>query len=145
MKTRWFALLLGLGFLVAGILGFVPALVTPPELVTPLGPSSGITVTQGYGRLFGIFPVNVLHDLVHLVFGLWGVVVWRSFTATRIYLRSVAVIYAVLAVMGLFPVAGTLWGLIPIYGADVELHAVIAAAAAAFGFLPVTSTRPGAL
>jgi hypothetical protein len=44
------------------------------------------------------------------------------------------VIYAVLVVMGLIPVLNTTFGLIPIYGHDIWLHAVLALIAAYFGF-----------
>jgi hypothetical protein len=47
----------------------------------------------------------------------------------------VAIIYAVLAVMGIIPGLNTTFGLIPLYGHDIWLHAVIAIAAAYFGFV----------
>lgn len=134
MKTRYFALLMGIAFLGVGILGFVPGLLTEPT-------GDGLLVEAGHGLLFGLFPVNVLHNLVHLAFGIWGVVVWRSFGASRIYARSVAIIYAVLAVMGLIPLARTTFGLIPVYGNDIWLHAVIALAAAYFGYAAVSTVE----
>ena len=42
--------------------------------------------------------------------------------------------YGLLTVMGLIPGLSTTFGLVPIYGADVALHAVIAAVSAYFGF-----------
>ena len=48
--------------------------------------------------------------------------------------RAVAVIYALLAVMGLIPGLNTTFGLVPIYGHDVWLHALLAIVAAYFGF-----------
>lgn len=135
MKTRYFALVMGIGFLVVGILGFVPALVTAPD-----GEPS-LLIEAGHGRLFGLFPVNVVHNLIHLAFGVWGVVVWRSFAPSRIYARSVAIIYAVLAVMGLIPVLRTTFGLVPIHGHDIWLHAVIAIVAAYFGYAAVTTVE----
>jgi hypothetical protein len=68
--------------------------VAPPEAGREL------TVPTGFGRLFNLFPVNVLHNLVHVVFGIWGLAAYRSFSASRIYARAVAVIYGVLTVMG---------------------------------------------
>jgi hypothetical protein len=60
-----------------------------------------------------------------------------SYAASRVYFRSVAVIYAVLAIMGLIAAANlhTTFGLVPLYGNDVWLHAVLAVAAAYFGFV----------
>ena len=135
MRTRYFALILGIGFLAAGILGFVPRLLTMPE-----GQPSLLS-EAGHGNLLGLFPVNVVHNLVHLIFGVWGVVVWRNFTASRVYSRSVAVIYAVLAVMGLIPGLHTVFGLVPVHGNDVWLHGVIAIAAAYFGYAPVPAVE----
>jgi hypothetical protein len=138
MKTRYWALALGLVFLLVGVLGFVPALLTPATGDEPL------KITAASGRLFGLFPVNVLHNLVHLAFGVWGVVVWRNFFNSRVYSRSVAIVYAVLTVMGLFPGLRTVFGLVPIYGNDVWLHAAIAIVSAYFGYASVSAVEaPG--
>lgn len=136
MKTRYFALVMGIAFLVIGILGFVPALVTPPAEGEPR-----LLIEAGHGRLFGLFPVNVVHNLVHLAFGIWGVVVWRAFAPSRIYARSVAIIYAVLAVMGLIPVLRTTFGLVPLHAHDIWLHAAIALVSAYFGYAAVTTVE----
>jgi hypothetical protein len=135
MKTRYFALVMGIAFLAVGILGFVPALLTEPPA------EHALAIETGHGLLLGLFPVNVLHNVVHLLFGVWGVVAWRSFQGSRVYARSVAVIYAILAVMGLIPVLATTFGLVPLYGHDIWLHAVIAAVSAYFGYAPVTTVE----
>ena len=51
------------------------------------------------------------------------------------YARSVAVVYALFAIMGLLPALNTTFGLVPLHGNDVWLHAVLAAVAAYFGFV----------
>lgn len=84
--------------------------------------------------LFGLFPVNVLHNLVHILFGAWGLVAARSLGAARTYARVVAIAYALLTIMGLIPATNTTFGLVPIYGHDVWLHALLAIVAAYFGF-----------
>lgn len=76
-------------------------------------------------RALGLFPVNVLHNLVHLAFGVWGIMAARSLSGARSYALIAGVIYLVLAVMG-FIIPTTL-GLIPIGGNDIWLHALIAA------------------
>jgi hypothetical protein len=128
MRTTTFALVLGIIFLVVGAAGFIPG------LVSPIQSDDHMAVQSGYGNLLGLFPVNWLHSLVHLLFGVWGVVAYRSLDGARVYARGVAVIYAVLAVAGLIPGLRTTFGLIPLFGHDIWLHAVIAAAAAYFGF-----------
>jgi hypothetical protein len=140
MKTRIYALVMGIVFLVIGVLGFVPGLVSHPEGLPPLA------VETGHGLLLGLFAVNVLHNLVHLAFGLCGVVVWRSFVASRIYARATTAVYAVLLVMGLVPGLHTLFGLVPLHGADVWLHAAIAVVSAYFAYAPAVAVeRPGRL
>jgi hypothetical protein len=67
----------------------------------------------------------------------------RSWDSARLYARIVAVAYALLAVMGLVPALNTVFGLIPIHGHDVWLHAVIAAACAYFGFAAARDTTDG--
>jgi hypothetical protein len=129
--VRYFALVYGIVFLLVGIAGFVPGLVAPPEAGREL------VVNTGFGRLFDLFPVNVLHNLVHVLFGIWGLAACRTLSASRTYARAVAVIYGVLTVMGLIPVLATTFGLIPLYGHDVWLHALLAIVAAYFGWTPV--------
>lgn len=135
MKTRYFALVMGIVFLAIGILGFVPGLLT-----SPVGQPQ-LAVEAGHGLLFGLFPVNVLHNIFHLIFGVWGVVVWKSFANSRTYSRTVAIVYAVLVVMGLIPVLNTFFGLIPLHGHIVWLHALIAIVAAYFGYASVSTVE----
>lgn len=123
-----FALVYGLVFLLVGVLGFVPGLLTAPH------GTHEVAVTGFYGHLLGLFPVNWLHNLVHLAFGAWGIAAARSWVAARVYARSVAVIYLVLALMGLIPGLNTLFGLVPLYGFDVWLHLALAGVAAWFGW-----------
>lgn len=128
--VRYFALVLGVVYLLVGILGFFPA------ALQPLGPAApNLTVDAGYGRLLGLFPVNVLHNLVHLGVGLWGLLAYRSVRGSIGFARGLAVFYGVLAVMGLIAGLNTTFGLIPIFGNDVWLHAFTALAAAYFGFM----------
>lgn len=135
MGTRYFALVLGILFLVVGIAAFIPGLTTEPH-------DHNLAVTgPGHGYLLGMFHVNVLHNLVHLLFGIWGVIAYRSFDASRLYARVVAISYAVLAVMGLLPGLNTMFGLVPIHGNDVWLHLLIAIPAAYFGWATAPATR----
>jgi hypothetical protein len=129
MSTRYFSLVLGIIFLLIGLAGFFPGLLQTPEH------AADVAVTESFGRLMGLFPVNSLHNLVHIIFGIWGIVAYRSYSGARVYSRAVAIIYAVLAVMGIIPGLNTTFGLIPLYGHDIWLHAVIAIAAAYFGFV----------
>jgi len=132
MYTRNYALILGIAFLLLGLAGFVP------PLVADVPPHPDVAVHAGYGLLFGLFPVNVLHNLVHIIFGIWGILAYSTFRASRIFARANAIIYGVLALMGLIPGLSSTFGLIPLFGHDIWLHASIAIVSAVFGWAPVS-------
>ena len=139
MPLRLFARLFGLTFLLVGICGFVPPLLSPPM------PGHTDMVMHAYdGRLFGLFHVNAVHSSLHLLFGVLGLVMSGTAGQARAYARIVFVGYAGLVVLGLVPTTDTLFGLAPIAGHDVWLHLALAAVAAPFAFLPVRAGRTDA-
>lgn len=75
-------------------------------------------------KLFQLFPVNVLHNVVHLVFGAWGLLAARSLGGARAYFVGAGVIYLVLAALGTVVPDG--FGLVPLGGNDVGLHIFLA-------------------
>ena len=130
MTTKQFAMVMGLLYLLVGLLGFFPGLVSPPSADSP-----HIHLDTGYGYLFGLFPINIMHNLVHLGVGLWGVSAYRSMSGSVAFARGLAMFYGALTIMGFIPGLNTTFGLIPVFGHDIWLHAVSAAAAAYFGFV----------
>ena len=82
----------------------------------------------------GLFPINALHNLVHIVWGILGIVAYRGLSGARMFAKATAIVYGLLTIMGLIPGLSTVFGLMPLYGHDVWLHALIALAAAYFGF-----------
>ena len=108
----------GIGFLLIAIAGFV---------------ASGMSMDpnpETAPKVFGIFPVNLVHNLVHAAFGVWGLVASKSFGASKSYATISGVIYLVLMVVGfVFP---TGFGLVPLGGHDVWLHLVLGAALLGF-------------
>ncbi len=130
MSTRTFALLFGIAFLAIGVGGFVPGITTPPHPGHP-----DLAVDMSYGQAFGLFPINVLHNIVHILFGLWGLMAYKSLSASKGYAKGVAIIYAVLMVAGFIPGLNTMFGLVPLFGNDIWLHALLAAVAAYFGWM----------
>src|SRR5690606_868248 len=110
MALQPLTLVYGVAFLLVGLAGFIPGLLAP---VPPDAPR--LLVPQGHGMLFGILPVNVLHNLVHLVFGIWGMAAQRSALASRGFLRTVGIVYLGLALLGAIAPTSTLFGLAPIW------------------------------
>lgn len=118
------ALLFGIVFLAVGVLGFVPA-------------------AMPGGLLFGLFHVNLLHNLVHLAFGVFGVCVgWgqcpevcAKWCTPQFYFRVVGVIYAVLAILGFIHGNEPILGVIASNHAGTVLHSVIAVVSLYLGFV----------
>lgn len=128
MNTGTMAMVFGVVFVLAGVSGFFPA---PPPMDAP-----PLTLEHGHGLALGILPINTLHNLVHLIFGVLGIAAARGVLVTaRSYFQIVAVSYGLLAIMGLIPATQTTFGLVPIWGADVWFHLALAAGAAYFGFV----------
>ncbi|HEY9700511.1 MAG TPA: DUF4383 domain-containing protein [Trichocoleus sp.] len=129
---QYFALIIGILFLLIGIMGYIPAFVKAPAVAPE---DAFLTFTFGYGDLLGLFPINVLHNLVHLLVGVLGIAASTTLSSARLYSGVLALFYGSLTLMGLFlPTQSTL-GFIPIFGHDVWLHAITASIAAYFGFI----------
>ena len=133
MPIGTLAAVFGIVFLLVGVLGFFA--VPPPADALPL------TMDHGHGLALGLFPVNTLHNVVHLLFGILGLMASRGMLmSARAFFQMLAVAYALLALLGIMPATQTTFGLIPIYGNDVWLHALIAVAAGVIGFTNVFAT-----
>lgn len=127
MATGMLATVFGVVFLLVGIVGFFPS--------PPAADALPLTMEQGHGLALGLFPVNTLHNVVHLLFGVLGLMAARGMMlGARGYFQLLAVAYGLLTILGLMPATQTTFGLIPIYGNDVWLHGLIAVASAVIGF-----------
>lgn len=135
--VKKFALIFGIVYALIGIMGFIPALVTPPDVV------AGLEAETGHGRLLGIFPVNVWHNLVHLAVGIWGIIAAKGFSASVTYAKVNAVVFGLLVILGIIPATNTLFGLAPIYGNDIWLHLLNTLVAGYFGFGAPARREPG--
>lgn len=127
---RRFALVFGIVFLLVGAAGFIPGVTLPHD-------HPDVMFKSGLGLVLGLFAVNSLHNLAHLLFGAWGLMASRTDAASRTYGKGVAIGYAVLTVMGLITAMNlhTFFGFVPLYGHDIWLHAGLAAVGAYFGFM----------
>jgi type II secretory pathway component PulF len=126
---QYVALLFGVVFLLVGIMGFIPG-------ITANYGSMSIAGHHSEAMLLGIFQVSILHNAVHLLYGIVGVMVWGSTRSSRHYLRWGGLIYAVLWIYGLIIDLDSQANFVPLNTADNWLHLVLAVAMVALSFLP---------
>ena len=129
---QYFTLIIGIIFVLVGVMGYIPGFIKEPAATPDM---AGLSFTSGYGYLLGLFPINVLHNVVHLLVGLLGVVASVSLGSARLYSGVLALFYGLLTLMGLFPPTQSTLGFIPIFGNDIWLHGFTAAIAVYFGFI----------
>jgi hypothetical protein len=122
------ALAVGIVFLIVGIAGFIPGLTHPIDHLEGAGADSE-------ALLMGIFQVSVLHNIVHLLFGVLGLAVAARARASRNYLIWGGVIYLVLFIYGLFAVGAPDANFVPVNSADNWLHLVLGLGMLALGLL----------
>jgi hypothetical protein len=120
------ALAVGAVFLAVGLLGFIPGITSNYDQLTFAGHHSD-------AALLGIFEVSVLHNLVHLAFGVAGVVLARTFNSARSYLIGGGVVYLLLFLYGLVIDHDSSANFVPVNDADNWLHLGLAVAMIALG------------
>src|SRR5918912_3393631 len=120
------ALLVGLVFLLVGILGFIPGITSNYDELKFAGHNSD-------AQLLGIFDTSILHNIVHLLFGIAGIAMSRTWDGARTFLIGGGLIYAVLFVYGAIfhSEKGSNW--IPVNWADNILHLVLGAGMVGLG------------
>jgi hypothetical protein len=118
----------GAVFLLVGVLGFIPGITTDYDTMTFADHDSG-------AQLLGIFEVSVLHNIVHLLFGVAGLAAARNARNVAPYLFGAAAIYLVLTIYGVIIDKGSSANFVPVDSADNWLHLVLAAGMAALGLV----------
>jgi hypothetical protein len=122
------ALAVGLVFLLVGILGFIPGITTDYGAMTFAGHHSD-------AKLLGIFQVSVLHNIVHLLFGIAGIALARTAPGARTYLIGGGAIYLILWLYGLVVGQDSGANFVPLNSADDWLHLVLGLGMIALGLL----------
>ncbi len=112
---RTAAMGVGAVFLLVGVLGFIPGITTEYDTIVFAGHESE-------ALLIGVFQVSILHNIVHLLFGLAGVLMARTASGARTYLVGGGVIYLVLWVYGLLVGETSSANFVPVNTADDWLH-----------------------
>lgn len=110
------AAIVGLVFLVVGIAGFIPG------VTTNLYDGLEFAGHDGNAELLGIFEVSVLHNLVHLAFGVAGLALARTVGGARTFLVGGGAIYLALWVYGLVVDKDSGANFVPLNSADDWLH-----------------------
>ncbi|MCQ3938688.1 MAG: DUF4383 domain-containing protein [Chloroflexi bacterium] len=134
--TRYFALVVGIAFVLAGIAGFIPFFTPPPHADAP-----HLILNSNYGLLLGLFPVNTLHSIFHFSTGVFGMYAFRNYRLSRIFSRFLGVTLGIFTVMGLIPRLHTTFGYLPLYGHDVWLHGLEAVIGLYLGFFARQTER----
>ncbi|MGW4501393.1 DUF4383 domain-containing protein [Micromonospora sp. NPDC004336] len=115
-------------FLLVGVLGFVPGVTTDYGDMTFAGHHSE-------ARLLGLFQVSILHNVLHLGFGLAGLVLARSVAGARVFLAGGGALYLGLWLYGLAIDRESAANFIPVNDADNWLHLVLGFGMLALGLL----------
>lgn len=111
----------GIVFLLVGVLGFIPGITA----------NYGSLGAAGHGSealLLGVFQVSVLHNIVHLLFGVAGIVLGRTPAGGRNFLLGGGIVYLVLWVYGLLVGEESAANFVPLNSADNWLHFFLGAA-----------------
>jgi hypothetical protein len=112
------ALVVGIVFLLVGIAGFIPGVTTNYDSMMFAGHHSE-------ALLLGLFNVSILHNLVHLAFGVAGLALARTATGARGFLIGGGIVYLVLWLYGLLIDMDSQANFVPLNDPDNWLHLVL--------------------
>ena len=127
------AALVGIVFLAVGVLGFIPGITTNYDTLQFAGHHSE-------AKLLGLFQVSILHNIVHLLFGVAGLLLAKTIAGAKRYLIVGGIIYLVLFVYGLAVSQNSDANFVPLNVADDILHLVLGLGMIALG--AVLTRRP---
>lgn len=131
------AMIVGAVFLLVGILGFIPGITTDYGAME-------FAEHHSEAKLLGLFQVSVLHNLVHLAFGVAGLAMARAAATARTFLVAGGVVYLALWIYGLIIDHDSAANFVPLNAADNWLHFALGIGMVALGTLlarPTTRTR----
>ena len=118
------------------------------DRAVPIGASIGLTsrgegqlgttdalISEAEAALLGVFQVSVLHNVVHLLFGVAGLLMSRTRESARLYLVGGGAIYLLLWIYGLLIDHDGPANFVPVNEADNWLHLVLGLGMVALGLL----------
>jgi hypothetical protein len=112
------AMAVGAVFLVVGVLGFIPGITSNYDTLGAAGHESE-------AMLLGIFQVSILHNIVHLLFGVAGLAMAKRAASARTYLVGGGLVYLLLWLYGLLIDKESQANFVPVNSADDWLHLVL--------------------
>lgn len=122
------AAVVGAVFLLVGILGFIPGATSNYDELNLIGPDSE-------AKLLGLFEVSVLHNIVHLAFGVVGLLAAARASAAVSFLVGGGILYAGVFVYGILIEQGSDLDILPVNDADNILHLALAIGMIALGLI----------
>ena len=125
---RTAAKVVGAVFLLVGVLGFVPG-------ITSNYGGMGFAGPESTAMLLGLFQVSILHNIVHLLFGVAGILMSRTDSGSRTFLVGGGAIYLVLWLYGLVIDFNSAANFVPLNSADNWLHLLLGVGMIALGVL----------
>jgi hypothetical protein len=120
------ALVVGAVFLAVGVAGFIPGITTNYDELDFAG-------TDSRAELIGLFQVSILHNIVHLLFGVAGLALARTWQGARLFLVGFGAVYLVLWIYGLVVDKDSDANFVPLNTADDWLHFVLGAGMVVLG------------
>ncbi len=126
--VQYAALAFGVVFLLVGIAGFIPGITTAYDTMQFAGHESE-------AMLLGLFQVSILHNIVHLLYGVVGILMSRTAPQARIYLLAGGLVYLALWIYGLVIGHDSAANFVPLNTADNWLHLILGLAMVALSFL----------
>ncbi len=112
------ALVFGVAFLAVGILGFIPGITSNYDQL-------GFAGHESEAALLGLFQVSILHNIVHLLFGVAGILASKTVRDSRNFLIVGGVIYLLLTLYGFIIDQNSAANFVPVNGGDNLLHLVL--------------------
>jgi hypothetical protein len=108
------------------VLGFIPGITTEYDGMTFAGHEST-------AMLLGVFHVSILHNIVHLLFGIVGLVLARSVSGATGFLIGGGVVYLLLWLYGVVIDHDSAANFVPLNTADNWLHLILGIGMAGLG------------
>ena len=124
--VRTMASVVGAVFLLVGVLGFIPGITANYDTLSFAGNGSD-------AKLIGLFEVSILHNIVHLLFGVAGLAMAKNARSATTYLIGGGIIYLVLTVYGFVIDRTSSANFVPVNTADNWLHLILGIGMIALG------------